>query len=195
MALFTKNIISKKKINILLSLSFLVSSFLVSSFLVSSLIFNKNLFSNGMPIFNKYNSDDCNNLTNIIKTDVIIIDFIIESEPNITETYFVNYKYTNETDIKSIIRKSIANGSIKHSLDEYTNIYHGFIVIKYKTLSHCIFNCKINIISNNDQLNVINFINKYYPINKNFVLYCNNKGCDYNSNFNYNIMISKNDEL
>ena len=186
MALFTKNIISKKKINQLL---------LLISLLSISLLFNKIIFCNGKPVFNKYNNDDCNNLTNIIKTDVVIFDFIIESEPNITETYFVNYKYTNETDIKSIIRKSIANGSIKHSLDEYTNIYHGFIVIKYKTLSHCIFNCKINIISNNDELIVINFINKYYPINTNFLLNCNNKGCDFNNNFNYNIIISKNDEF
>ena len=186
MAFFTKNIISKKKINQLL---------LLISLLSISLLFNKIIFCNGKPVFNKYNSDDCNNFTNIIKTDAVIIDFIIESEPNITESYYINDKYTNERDIKSIIRKNIANGTVKYSLDEYTNIYHGFIIIKYKTFSHCIFNCKINIISNNDELNVINFINKYYPINKNFVLYCNNKGCDYNSNFNYNIILSKNDEL
>jgi hypothetical protein len=83
--------------------------------------------------------------------------------------------------------------------DDYNNIYNGFIIIKYKTLPHCIFNCKINIISNQtSKLFVFNYIYKYFPKNENIIIYCSYKGCIFysivhNESLNCNIILEEND--
>lgn len=73
-------------------------------------------------------------------------------------------------------------------------VYNGEITLMYKTFPHCVFYCKMIVISMQPKESfVVNYININYPVNSVVDAYCNSKGCVYD-NFNCNVFTIK-DEL
>jgi len=138
------------------------------------------------------NKNDMNNMNENATTS---------SHIHITKKKNIARPMNNINDINDINNKHISVPVSKNN--DNTNdtrnvnvsiVYNGEITLMYKTFPHCVFYCKMIVISMQPKESfIINYININYPVNSVVDAYCNSKGCVYD-NFNCNVFTIK-DEL
>ena len=143
---------------------------------------------NGLPFLGKLFDSSCDDLI-YVRSNSLIIGHNIEKIKNITKSENVSNirNYDDNTDIndndtnyeKNKTQNKIHNKT--HNNNNNTNIkYNGIVKIKYKTLSHCVYECDFIAITNRNKYEYVNYYlkNKYtigWVING----VCSKKGCVY----------------
>ena len=142
---------------------------------------------NGLPFLGTLFDSSCDDLI-YVRSNSLIIGHNIEKIKNITKSENVSNirNYDDNTDIndndtnyeKNKNNNKTHNNNINNN---NTNIkYNGIVKIKYKTLSHCIYECDFIAITNRNKYEYVNYYlkNKYtigWVING----VCSKKGCVY----------------
>jgi len=171
------------------------------------------IFSNNVkayPLFGNINNifdNSCNDYTKPGDTSVIVIKHIINKYENYSynenDSSNENELYNEEdyllkkvnNNVYKITKKNEKNERNENISKKSYNLFNGEIILEYKTLSHCIYHCKMMIIDDQYSENsVISYLNLYYKINTIIDnVFCNNKKCIY-----YNMICNSNidkDEL
>jgi len=121
----------------------------------------------------KHNIITSSNMSNYIRNidDNSLFNNTNNNTLNNNETNKNNYTLNNETN---------KNNENNKNNDKSNILYIGIITIKYKTLSHCIYECNLIVIANKKSYNYVQnyMINKY---NIGWILpgNCSNKNCIY----------------
>jgi len=181
------------------------------------------LFTNGYPIFTNivlYDTPNCYTKVGYLKAVITNYNIITitnytsknkhsdDINHNATTSSHIHITKKNNTarpmnNINDINDKHISVPVSKNKNNDDTNdtrnvnvsiVYNGEITLMYKTFPHCVFYCKMLVISMQPKESfIINYININYPVNSVVDAYCNSKGCVYD-NFNCNVFTIK-DEL
>jgi len=139
---------------------------------------------NGLPFLGTLFDSSCDELI-YVRSNSLIIGHNIEKIKNITKSENVSNirNYDDNTDINDNDTNYEKNKTHNktHNNNNNTNIkYNGIVKIKYKTLSHCVYECNFIAITNRNKYEYVNYYlkNKYtigWVING----VCSKKGCVY----------------
>ena len=154
-----------------------------------------------LPLFNMLFNNDCND-NKYIYTDGIVVNQFIHSYLNNSLSNSLNttsnndpeeeveplntkYKYKYKYLKNKYTRKSNESNESNKSTHNITNsniipntLFDGDIIIVYKTLSHCVFKCKMNVINSQYTKEIVHkYLDNNYKIDKSILnIKCNSKG-------------------
>jgi len=156
------------------------TKFYIFTILSLSLSLSLSPLVNGLPFLGTLFDSSCDDLI-YVRSNSLIIGHNIVKIKNITKSENVSniHNYNDNTDINDNDTNYEKNKT--HNNNNNTNIkYNGIVKIKYKTLSHCIYECDFIAITNRNKYEYVNYYlkNKYtigWVING----VCSKKGCVY----------------
>lgn len=126
----------------------------------------------------KYNNDYNNDYNHDYNNDYNNYDILCHR----TKNYYTSAKIINHSiiELRNKIIENNTNCNLKN-ISKCNNItFQGIIILEYKILEYCHYICKMPVIANQENSNLISkYFEKYFQIGKVLHITCNNTICNW----------------